>query len=105
MSIQTFRNIDTTSFILTTLLLFTSFAGFSQDYKTAKAQNGDGIYSLLKRHGVPASEFKNFIEKTIRFFKLTDHQIQIIIHRNIECPRIKIINKENFPHICKTLMI
>ncbi|HBL78107.1 MAG TPA: N-acetylmuramoyl-L-alanine amidase [Prolixibacteraceae bacterium] len=83
MSIQTFRNIDTTSFILTTLLLFTSFAGFSQDYKTAKAQNGDGIYSLLKRHGVPASEFKNFIE--INQEKLGKNN-QLIVGRSYKLP-------------------
>ena len=42
--------------------LLTSLYGSSQEYKTVKAQKGDGIFSLLRRHGVPASEFRNFVE-------------------------------------------
>lgn len=47
---------------LIAILLFSIQLSFSQDYKTVKAQKGDGIFSLLKRHGLPASDFKKFVE-------------------------------------------
>ena len=83
MSIQIFRNIKITSFILTTLLFFVSFGSFSQDYKTVKAQTGDGIYSLLRRHGVPASEYKSFIEINQ---KMLEKNNELIAGRSYKLP-------------------
>jgi len=50
-----------TSFILTLFLLFVSFNANSQEYKIVKAQKGDGIYSLLRRHGLSPKEFNAFV--------------------------------------------
>jgi N-acetylmuramoyl-L-alanine amidase len=47
---------------LTFFFLLISFHVFSQEYKIVKAQKGDGIFSLLRRYGVPASEYRNFVE-------------------------------------------
>ncbi len=47
-------------YIFFTFILF--FAGqsiFAQNYQTTKALKGEGIYSLLKRHGLSASEHLN----------------------------------------------
>ncbi|MBW8331444.1 MAG: N-acetylmuramoyl-L-alanine amidase [Prolixibacteraceae bacterium] len=49
-------------FIASLLLLLASTA-FAQDYKTIKAQKGDGIYSVLKQNGLSPGEYLNqFIE-------------------------------------------
>jgi len=40
-----------------------SLTTFSQEYKTIKAQKGDGIYSVLKQNGLPPAEYLDqFIE-------------------------------------------
>ncbi|MGQ7869373.1 N-acetylmuramoyl-L-alanine amidase family protein [Sunxiuqinia sp. sy24] len=45
------------------LILFLTSISHAQDYPTTIAKNGDGIYSLLKRHGLsPSEHFKAFIE-------------------------------------------
>ncbi len=62
MGIQIFRDVKGLLVIISIFLLFIPGFVFSQDYKTVKAERGDGIYSLLRRHGLPASEFNNFIE-------------------------------------------
>lgn len=42
--------------------LFLVMPAFSQDsYKTVRAEKGDGIYVLLKRHGLPESYFDEFV--------------------------------------------
>lgn len=39
------------------------FVSQAQDYPTVKAKNGDGIYTILKRNGLPPSQYLNeFIE-------------------------------------------
>jgi N-acetylmuramoyl-L-alanine amidase len=51
--------------VIALMLFFFSFGYVSnaQTYPTVKAQNGDGIYSLLKRHGLSPSEYMDeFIE-------------------------------------------
>lgn len=58
---QLFR-ISIKQLLLISLIICVSHVSFSQNYKTVKAQKGDGVFSLLKRHGLPASEFKHFLE-------------------------------------------
>jgi N-acetylmuramoyl-L-alanine amidase len=49
--------------IVASLLLLMASTAFAQDYKTIKAQKGDGIYSVLKQNGLPPGEYLNqFIE-------------------------------------------
>jgi N-acetylmuramoyl-L-alanine amidase len=51
--------------IITLILFVFLSAGFlqAQDYQTTKAFKGEGIYGLLKRHGLPPGEYLNsFIE-------------------------------------------
>ena len=48
--------------MLLAVFLFFVHTSNAQEYKTVKAERGDGIYSLLKRHGLPPSELNNFIE-------------------------------------------
>lgn len=48
---------------LIVFLFFSGLSVLSQNYSTTKAQKGDGIYSLLKRHGLPPEKYLNdFIE-------------------------------------------
>lgn len=61
MSIQIFQNKKAILIFLTFIFLLLALSGFTQDYKIVKAQKGDGVFSLLKRHGLPASEFRNFV--------------------------------------------
>lgn len=51
--------------VIVLMLFFFSFGDVSnaQTYPTVKAQSGDGVYSLLKRHGLSPSEYMDeFIE-------------------------------------------
>ena len=49
--------------ILLLSLLVLPGAGLpAQDYPTCIARNGDGIYTLLERHGYLSSEFDEFVE-------------------------------------------
>ena len=61
MSIQIFQNKKSILSFLIIFFLFFELSGTAQNYKVVKAQKGDGVFSLLKRHGVPASEFRNFV--------------------------------------------
>ncbi|HCY39993.1 MAG TPA: N-acetylmuramoyl-L-alanine amidase [Prolixibacteraceae bacterium] len=54
---KTYRTVIIAVFILLSL------STFSQEYKTIKAQKGDGIYSVLKQNGLPPAEYLDqFIE-------------------------------------------
>ena len=49
--------------VVTFLLFILASFSFGQDYKTIKAQKGDGIYSILKQNGLSANEYLDqFIE-------------------------------------------
>ncbi|MDX9881061.1 MAG: N-acetylmuramoyl-L-alanine amidase [Prolixibacteraceae bacterium] len=62
MNLHIFQNTKPAFLIFIVFLSFISFTVFSQEHQTVTAQKGDGIYSLLKRYGLPASEFRNFVE-------------------------------------------
>lgn len=48
---------------LPALLLFVGLNLFAQEYKTFQAKKGDGIYSVLKQHGLPPHQYLDkFIE-------------------------------------------
>lgn len=50
-------------FTLSALLLILGLNLFAQDYKTFQAKKGDGIYSVLKQHGLPPQQYLDkFIE-------------------------------------------
>ena len=50
-------------FSFTLIFFFLSLALMAQDYPTTVAKDGEGIYSLLKRHGLsPSEHFNAFIE-------------------------------------------
>lgn len=83
MSIQIFPNNKTTVILLTFIFLLFVQIGNSQNYKIVKAQKGDGVYSLLKRHGVPASEFKGFV--TLNKEKLGKNN-ELIVGRSYKLP-------------------
>ena len=45
------------------ILFFFVLSAYSQDYKTVKAQQGDGIFSILRRNDLPPGEYQSkFIE-------------------------------------------
>lgn len=61
---NTFKTKKYKSLLLFTILLlfFIPIGAWSQNYQTTKAQRGDGIYTLLKRHNIPVTELQNFID-------------------------------------------
>ena len=44
-------------FLLTSCLIFSAIISSAQNYKTEKARQGDGIYSLLKRNGLAPEDY------------------------------------------------
>lgn len=83
MSIQIFQNKKATVIFLMIIFIFLSFPGYTQNYKIVKAQKGDGVFSLLKRNGLPASEFKNFV--TLNKEKLGKNN-ELIVGRSYKLP-------------------
>ncbi len=54
---------QTVKTVIVTVFILLNFSTFSQEYKTIKAQKGDGIYSVLKQNGLPPKEYLDqFIE-------------------------------------------
>lgn len=58
-------------------------SGNAQDYKIVKAQKGDGVYSLLRRYGLPASNFDDFVD--LNKGKLSKNN-ELIIGRSYKLP-------------------
>ncbi len=59
---QKFNKYSIKFLFLVVILAIFGPATYSQQYKSVKAQKGDGIYALLKKHGLPATDFKRFVE-------------------------------------------
>ena len=71
--------------ILALFILFFAFSlAYGQEYKTAKAIEGDGIYSLLRRNGLPPGEYLN------KFIELNKDQLEknnsLVIGRTYKLP-------------------
>ena len=58
---QAFKKRITTVLCIVLILSICRPSIYSQEYKTVKAQKGDGIYALLKKNGLPATYFKRFV--------------------------------------------
>lgn len=81
--IKKFKSLNIGFPILTLFFLILFQLSYGQEYQTAKAQKGDGIYSLLKRNGIPVSELKNFIELNSKSLGKNN---QLIVGRTYKLP-------------------
>lgn len=57
----TFKSISFKFLVVIVINAFISLSISAQNTQTFKAKNGDGIYSILKKHGIPLSQFDEFI--------------------------------------------
>ncbi|MBL4575256.1 MAG: N-acetylmuramoyl-L-alanine amidase [Opitutaceae bacterium] len=71
-------------YLVFSLALF-SLNTSAQEYKTVKAQKGDGVYSLLKKHGLPTTDFNRFVELNK---DLLGQNNALIIGRSYQLPSV-----------------